>query len=35
MKDKETITKLEAINAKLGEDLAQLLNNLNTDYQKK
>jgi len=35
IKDKETITKLEAINTKLGQDLAQLLHNLNNDYQSK
>jgi len=35
VKDKETITKLEAINSKLSQDLAQLLNNLNNDYNQK
>jgi len=35
VKDKEVISKLEAINAKLSDDLAQLLNNLNNDYQQK
>lgn len=35
IKDKESIAKLESINSRLSEDLSQLLNNLNTDYNQK